>query len=958
MGKGKKKAKVPYYYMSLHYGICHGPIQSINQIAIRDKPVFCGTMDTNGVIYVNMPELFGGQTAEGGVYGAIECYLGTGDQKMTQLTAKRFDKTSDTMLGYRGLANVFFRGPDESEELLIPPPTTDKAPNSSSTIFDEAVYEYFFGERPPGSDFDPEGGFHWAVNNPYMPSAWVHVTRCPTPLGEQWAYVLHPPSGPLFDWAIASVPVFAGGPWGDDQDERLTVYLDEISPQVDAGHVVFTAKYTTLFSSNGTSSSATVQGQQQIWAQAYDEDGNSMDWADTSDRSETTPYWIGGELVLERQVPVGCRKIEYMARNVFFSFLINATVTSRSTTLTVYPHGKPLCDGDPDWHAPYDANGAYMIAEALMSKRFGMGAPQASLDVDSFVYAAETLWRENFGLSMLWREQTEIEDFIKEVLDHIQGVLFLHPKTGLWTLKLIRNDYNLATVRTLDSTNSVAKNRQRKASGELVNEIIISYKDYKTEGDKTITFQDLGSIAQIGQVVSSKREYYGIRSDQLASIVGARDIRAASYPLFSCEVEADRSFRDVTPGEVLKLTIPEDGIEGMAVRVLKVNYGKPKDRKIRLSVIEEIFSLAQTDYTVVQESEWTSPDVPPEPVAYKRFFDIPYPILMRNGATAADLADDNFPDVPLALFAGDTTQAVISAAVYGPKLKANGSTVMQITDRTEVTPYGLLPAVLANASTGTISGARVRRAARPNVPSGGDLLYIDGATGNGEIVMLDGYNSGTDLWTIRRGVYDTVPKAWASGSLFWYLGPSLPGVLSSVYTSGVGVNLKVLPRTGGGLLNPADTAYTLVTPSDRPYAPHRPANCQIGGAGFGTYSVSQATGIPPTVPLTWANRNRLMEDGNAPLWTAANVTPEDGQTTLIRVYEQGGTVPVAEYTGLTGTSFALPIDTLLAVRFWDVEFKAERDGFESIQGARRTLSIERLGYGQNYGYDYGQNDGS
>ena len=296
MGKSKKKAKVPYYYMSLHYGICHGPLQSINQIAVRDKPIFCGEMAENGVIYVNMPELFGGQTAEGGVYGAVECYLGTGDQKMTQFAAKRFGKTSDSMLGYRGLANIFFRGPDETEELQVPPPTTGKAPNSSATIFDETVYEYFFGERPPDSDFDPEGGFHWSVNNPYMPSAWVHVTRCPTPLGEQWAYVLHPPSGELFDWAIASVPVFAGGPWGDDQDERLTVYLDEIAPQVDAGHVVFTAKYTTLFSSNGTSSSVTVQGQQQIWARAYDEDGSPMNWADTSDRSETTPYWIGGVL--------------------------------------------------------------------------------------------------------------------------------------------------------------------------------------------------------------------------------------------------------------------------------------------------------------------------------------------------------------------------------------------------------------------------------------------------------------------------------------------------------------------------------------------------------------------------------------------------------------------------------------------------------------------------------------
>lgn len=63
-------------------------------------------------------------------------------------------------------------------------------------------------------------------------------------------------------------------------------------------------------------------------------------------------------------------------------------------------------------------------------------------------------------------------------------------------------------------------------------------------------------------------------------------------------------------------------------------------------------------------------------------------------------------------------------------------------------------------------------------------------------------------------------------------------------------------------------------------------------------------------------------------------------------------------TGLTGTSYAPDVTALATYRFYDIELIAVRGGFESIQFFTTLLEIQRLGYGNNYGYDYGENDGA
>ncbi|PJF46338.1 MAG: hypothetical protein CUN48_14305, partial [Candidatus Thermofonsia Clade 3 bacterium] len=103
-----------------------------------------------------------------------------------------------------------------------------------------------------------------------------------------------------------------------------------------------------------------------------------------------------------------------------------------------------------------DANPAHIIRECLTNDQWGMGYPDADIDDASFTSAADTLYAESFGLSILWSQEQPIEDFILSILRHVDGVLYVHPRTGKFTLKLARFDYNPTSLLTLSPANVLA----------------------------------------------------------------------------------------------------------------------------------------------------------------------------------------------------------------------------------------------------------------------------------------------------------------------------------------------------------------------------------------------------------------------------------------------------------------------------------------------------------------------
>lgn len=1006
---GKNQGKVHYFLMSIHYGLCHGPLDNLNKVWVKDKSILCGNYGERTNIPVNQPELFGGQDGEGGVVGEVEYYPGTDDQVSSPQLASRVGRTAANMPGYRGIASLFFRGKDWG-----PLPETGLISEQTSGIVD-----FIF----PGVGRNT--GFQWTANNPYLPGMKASVSRFSTTLGELNSKIYpvqdvveRPPDAAedpsavgvvigLFYDIKSSEDGFIGAVYPEDFNESGPPFginatlpppppndplLIPPSPSWASPLLTWTSTGGTdmfvneagdgrrffyksgfgagtlyrdldLATTLGASLTAVDAGQARVLVGyegfrggsfatytsrviALDENGVQLGAA-TTGGSAIGP---GDPRIIEtliHDLPAGTRSIR---------------VGATSQNAGVYPLGAVVewkepeivfCDPDNEGlRLLPNANPAHIIHETLVNPEWGKGEDPARIDVGSFTAAAQTYKDEFFGLAFTWVRQGSVEDFVQQVLDHTRTMLFLHPRTGLWTLRPLRGDYDVPTVlagRRLDPSNCTAKKRKRRAWGETVNEIVVKYTDPQTEDEATVASHNLANIAIQGGVISETRPYPGIRDEWLARFVADRDVVEAGHPLFSAEVEADREFWDVVPGDVLPLSWPEDGIEDMIVRVTNVDYGSPTKRTVKLGVAEDVFALEQTAYGPVQKSDWTSTRAFPEPVDAQIAMAAPLPLLVRSGFNPVRV-DENYPAVGVMILGTDNDNQAIEIAVNGLVSRNDGSTVNETITAVEPSSTLLLGQDLPEEASSSIGGGSVAVLTLGDAEPG-DLLLIGSAEDDQEIVMLGPYDAGNDTWTLWRGSYDTVPAVWPAGTRVWVL-PEFSGQSDpSERAAGETVSYWLLPRTSEGRIPLGEATPISHTVSERPHLPFRPANVQIDGNGFALASYTSSPVSFP-IPVTWANRNRTVEDQVARKWTDANVTPEAGQTTVIRVFDDQD-VLAGEVQGLTGTSHDMTSGNFFGVTYGYLEFVSERDGFWSRAGARRWFDMRQGGFGNNYGVSYG-----
>jgi hypothetical protein len=315
-----------------------------------------------------------------------------------------------------------------------------------------------------------------------------------------------------------------------------------------------------------------------------------------------------------------------------------------------------------------------------------------------------------------------------------------------------------------------------------------------------------------------------------------------------------------------------------------------------------------------------------------------------------DEVDDQYPRVVAGLLATHTGEDVINYELFGTKILNTGETYTGSLGSKYLSLRSELPNSLVEEARSTITNFGQFVGNRPLPMIGDYLVFGSGADSECEWAVVESFDSGTHTFVVIRGVYDTVPRAWPEGTPVWVcvLASSTTDTNERVATEEINYYLR--SRTSKGVLALADTPVAVATMTARPYCPFRPANTKIDGTTFGNKTYLTETFAD--IPVSWANRNRLVEDALVRVWTDGNVTPEAEQTTTIRVLTQWGAL-LTEYTGLTGTSYDIPYSAFDYERFPQIAFVAERDGFESIQSAMNTVEFRLYGYGRFYGSDYG-----
>ena len=623
-------------------------------------------------------------------------------------------------------------------------------------------------------------------------------------------------------------------------------------------------------------------------------------------------------------------------------------------------------------------NGAHIIRECLTNTTYGgLGYPEADLDEQSFLNCANVLDGEGFGLNLLWSRDVSIEDFIGNILQHIDGAGFLSHITGLYTLKLIRNDYDIGALTVVNESNIIELEDFAASSVlEGTNQVIVTYED--TEGRETsVTVQDPAGIERMnGEVVPATYQFAGINNQDLAIKVASRELLQLCSPMASCTLKANRTTSHLQPGDPFNFSWDPLGIVDMVMRVREVEVGLHADGAMRIRAVRDVFSADSVSLTQPSSTQWTSPISAPANSSYRRVEELLWWDFVKVfGSSEAVLAELTDQTSFATSFCSRPSSDSIDFEMWDRPAGGSDFTRRDQESFPEITATmeAMIPEVTSVVEISTIPDKYL-----VNV---GDYAYV--GTELCAILVIDG----TSL-TLARGILDTVPVSHAAGTIIYF--PSALYCLSEEeYAAGETVEIRMLPSTSAGRLALSSATTNSLLFTGRMMRPYPPGNVKINtlrwptslpksvvavtfqdagdtvtktahglnngeiitfptivtttgitvdtnyyvvGKTDNTFQVSDTLGgvakalttngtgtlshIPPTT-ITWAHRSRLLQTVAFNQQDEEDIGPEAGVTYTIRIYGQSGTLR-RTVTGLTDPTYTY----LLATERTDSSFTA------------------------------------
>lgn len=223
----------------------------------------------------------------------------------------------------------------------------------------------------------------------------------------------------------------------------------------------------------------------------------------------------------------------------------------------------------------------------------------------SFKNAAYTLYNEGLGMSFTMSVANEADEWIKEILRTIDGVLRF--KDGKLEIKLLRKDYNLESLKIFDSSNSAKTTLNKKSWDEIFTKITIKFTDRQTFKEASISAINSAAKIALGYERAYSVEYMGISSSINANKIMQRLFKKLSYPLSELRVEVSSLDFDLNIGDCFIYNSNELGIKGMIFRIVGLGNFKEEEQKIEIEAVQDAFSLDSG--TLIQEQPLLSKDI-------------------------------------------------------------------------------------------------------------------------------------------------------------------------------------------------------------------------------------------------------------------------------------------------------------------------------------------------------------
>jgi hypothetical protein len=535
-------------------------------------------------------------------------------------------------------------------------------------------------------------------------------------------------------------------------------------------------------------------------------------------------------------------------------------------------------------------NAVHVIRECLTDIEWGLGEDESTIDSVSFDYAAETCFTEGLGFSWLWEKDKPIEDFIAEVAEHINAVVYKSRQTGLWTITLIRKVEDTSTLPRLTSAQvqKITKLSRRQLH-ELTSQFVLKYESNLTYKEATVRISDPSLAARQGKEVLKSRTFSGVASPEVAWIIANRELKALSTPILTGSLVGGRSLAELNPGDAFVLEKFGSLTYDLVLRVVSIDIGTVEKEAVTIDFTEDTFEVTRGILTAQEGSKWSPPSSSAEPVSYRKVFESPYYVqALEKGDSAAQAIS---PDLSfLRATAVSPTGLSVSSQLWCAG-EAPGS-VFQYRSQIDFQASGVLLEAIDRQATTLSVGSLMDEANL--IPS--TFLYL-----GEEIVFV----TATDLFPsdptnltfvptieVKRGVLDTIPEAHSLGSRFIQV-QSVNSSDPTTYGVGETVSAKLLTETPSSTLDIASAPVDYLELIGRMHRPYPPGNLKINGE----YWLSEIDFTNP-VEFSWASRNRFSQTTSDILsYYAESTSSEDGVTYNLTLYLDTGSSIIYAFTG-------------------------------------------------------------
>lgn len=565
MGASKKITVSYWYKLIALLGLCKGPFDALLEIRGGDRVAWKGRKAESGDINVSAADLYGGESAEGGIEGIFELRMGEAGQAVSDYMVTHFGAAQSA---YRGRAAILLKGPKIGAGNPYPKPLGFKL---------ERIYK------------------GWDNDDCWYPEK----AGIPIPASDYTTVLSY---NTMIDANIASLDGLAGGidfdlPAGGILTIKLVAGAWSYTPSDDYQpenyhYLVWTNRFGILNVTTGA-----VVGV--YWNDTYTTFGEAE--ADhAGEQVDVTISTAGTYRIFPYDAEIDDNRGRLDFRVEFAgpgSFAMNPA------------------------HILYDSI-------TSRRENGGMEEPVGRINEASFIAAADRFYDEGLGLCCTWYGGESAEQFQQRIINVAGASLSQSRQDGQYYIDLLRAVEDPDSLPTITDAEIAEWEAEPAIPSESINQIQVKWFDpTKREERITTPVQALGAIQDAGGLFGDQRAYYEIPYEALALRIAQRDLNSVASVLWKFTISCTRKSYALRKGQQVRLLAPNRGFADVIVVIGDIDYGNLTDDTIKLVLLQDVFSLPDASFVDPQTSLDEPPDAEPEAIEEWVLQESPYAVL-------------------------------------------------------------------------------------------------------------------------------------------------------------------------------------------------------------------------------------------------------------------------------------------------------------------------------------------